>query len=139
MHVPTYRSWGKMKQRCLNPNHHKYGIYGARGIKVHEPWLLYANFLADMGERPAGLTLDRIDVDGHYEPGNCRWTTRSVQQINRRGSGASKYRGVARVSGQSNWRAYITVGGKRQHLGVSSTEEGAFKLRLSKEKEYGIS
>ena len=73
-----------MKTRCNNPKHRRYSDYGGRGIKVCERWMDFNNFLADMGERPEGLTLDRIDPNGNYEPGNCRWATDSVQQTNKR-------------------------------------------------------
>lgn len=81
--TPTYRSWDHMKQRCLNPNNDRYNDYGGRGIKVCERWLSFDNFLADMGERPDGTTIDRIDTDGDYTPDNCRWATTSAQQSNR--------------------------------------------------------
>lgn len=74
-----------MKQRCLNPKHKFYRLYGGRGITICDRWLSdFQNFLADMGLRPAGLTLDRWDTNGHYEPGNCRWATRKEQQASRR-------------------------------------------------------
>jgi hypothetical protein len=80
----TYRSWASMKTRCLNPNNRGFKYYGGRGITICERWMLFVNFLADMGERPPGKTLDRIDVDGNYEPGNCRWATPLEQIRNRR-------------------------------------------------------
>lgn len=81
---PTYSSWRAMMQRCQNPNAADWALYGGRGITVCERWLAFAAFLADLGERPTGKTLDRIDPDGHYEPGNCRWATPMEQRHNRR-------------------------------------------------------
>lgn len=81
---PTYLSWKSMKARCLNPKSPDWKYYGARGITVCDRWLeSFENFLADMGVRPAGLTLDRKENDGNYEPGNCRWATSTEQARNR--------------------------------------------------------
>ncbi len=81
---PTYISWRNMRQRCQNPNHPDYEDYGGRGIKVCKRWKDFVNFLTDMGERPEGLTLDRINNDGNYEPDNCRWATLKQQAQNQR-------------------------------------------------------
>lgn len=80
---PTYRSWSMMVTRCTNANVDNYKHYGGRGIQVCDRWRAFSTFLADMGERPNGMTLDRWpNKNGDYEPGNCRWATWKEQARN---------------------------------------------------------
>ena len=82
--APIYKIWRDMRDRCTVTTHHAYRLYGARGIRVCDRWQLFENFLADMGEAPEGLSIDRYpDKDGNYEPGNCRWATDRQQARNR--------------------------------------------------------
>ncbi len=79
---PTWNSWSKMRERVLNPNHVKHHLY--EGVEICERWDSFEAFLEDMGERPEGTSLDRIDPYGNYEPDNCRWATSLEQRHNRR-------------------------------------------------------
>jgi hypothetical protein len=83
-YTDTFRIWTGILRRCLNPNFKAYKYYGGRGITVCDRWLKFENFFEDMGVRPDGLQIDRIDVDGNYEPSNCRWVTPKVNMNNRR-------------------------------------------------------
>jgi len=83
-HTRAYQVWRNMKVRCFNPRYRDYSCYGGRGITVCERWLILENFYADMGDPPPGMSLDRIDPDGNYQPGNCRWATAAEQIANRR-------------------------------------------------------
>lgn len=79
----AWRSWNAMLTRCTNVNAPNYYAYGGRGIKVCKRWASFLNFIADMGSRPEGTSLDRVNNNGDYEPNNCRWATEIQQQRNR--------------------------------------------------------
>lgn len=102
----AYIIWSNMKQRCINPNRADWPNYGGRGVKVCERWQTFENFVADMGEPLPDQTLDRISVDGNYEPSNCRWATLDEQTRNRRNN------------------RYVTFEGKTQTLVAWSDELG---------------
>ena len=82
----TYRTWKEMRNRCRNPNATQYKWYGGRGIKICDRWSNFELFLEDMGERPEGRTLDRIDSDGNYCKANCKWSTAKEQAKTNRGT-----------------------------------------------------
>ena len=96
----THRSWRSMRQRCTDRNHRSFRDYGGRGITICERWNSFENFLADMGERPNGMTLDRRDVDGPYDVSNCRWATAKEQQNNKRNNHLVEYAGEKKTISQ---------------------------------------
>jgi hypothetical protein len=87
----TYHAWSSMLQRCSKPTRRDWPRYGGRGTTVCDRWHRFENFLADMGACPDGPSLDRIDNDGNYEPGNCRWATFEQQMSNRRSNGGERH------------------------------------------------
>jgi len=80
--LPEYKIWCGMKQRCYYTKHKSFAKYGAKGIKICERWLDFGNFYKDMGARPKGMTLDRIDINKDYSPENCKWSTSAEQMRN---------------------------------------------------------
>lgn len=124
-----YNIWTQMKRRCLNPKNPSYVNYGGRGVKVCEEWKKYNPFrdwsLANGYAND--LTLDRIDVNGNYEPSNCRWATKSQQVINRRPFGAIPYDGI--TPDKTGYRAQLMISGKKVYVGHSTTIKGAVEIR----------
>jgi hypothetical protein len=100
--TPEYTAWCNMIRRCTNPNDHAYDRYGGRGIKVHKRWRnSFTNFLKDMGKKPTPKhMLDRINNNGNYEPGNCRWATRCQQFNNRQSNLKITYNGKTKTLAQ---------------------------------------
>ena len=130
--TPEYRAWQNMKTRCLNPKNRSYHCYGGRGITVCERWIdSFENFLEDMGERPEGTTLDRISVNGNYEPGNTRWATKLEQANNKRTNVFVTYQGVDLTIAELSKALNLTYANLRKFLVAKklSVEEAVQKCR----------
>ena len=114
----TYNSWHSMLKRCNRPEHWNYARYGGRGITVCDRWKTFENFLADMGERPSGKTLDRQDNALGYSPGNCRWSTHKEQHRNKRSNRLVSWNGKT-----------LTIAEWTETLGLS---RGLLRQRLNR-------
>lgn len=137
----TYRSWRSMVSRCISPTERELEFY--KGTKVCDRWLEpdgqgFLNFLMDMGERPEGTSIDRIDTNGNYDPENCRWADRSTQSYNQKiqRNNTSGCAGVYWSKVANKWAAYINKDGKRLHIGLFDVFEEAVQAR--KDKELGV-
>jgi hypothetical protein len=139
---PEYYSWYAMNQRCANKHNAEWKNYGGRGIKVCDRWLGedgFVHFLKDLGPRPEGTTLDRIDPNGNYEPSNCRYATPSVQSHNRRkrDGKSTRFRGVSKNS-RGSFTAAIEVDRKKKFLGRFDSEiEAAHAYNEAAKQLYG--
>jgi len=130
---PVYDCWIAMRARCEKPHHPSYKHYGGRGIKVE--WQSFEDFYGDVGKDwKSGLTLDRIDNNGNYSTGNCRWVTIQEQQKNTRGN--SENVGIRYESDRKKWRADLTRYGKRYFLGRFKNKEDALMARKLAEEKY---
>ena len=105
---PDYRLWANMRNRCSNPNHPNYQNYGGRGITVCDRWQSFRNFIADLGARPSSdYSIDRLDVEGNYEPNNCQWATRPEQDNNKTNSHLITYQG--RTQTLTQWAKEVGI------------------------------
>jgi len=103
----SYRAWQSMLNRCRNPKVNGYCNYGGRGISVCDRWKIYTNFIEDMGEPLDGQSIDRINVDGNYEPANCRWASGYIQSRNKRDNRVITHKGEAKIL--KDWATALNI------------------------------
>ena len=127
-----------MKGRCYNVNDYNYSNYGGRGLTVCEEWMQsFGNFYKDMGDRPEGMTLDRIDNEEGYSPNNCKWSTPREQNLNQRirSTNKSGVIGVCYSERDKVWRATASEAYKQINLGVYRDKQDAIEARKAYERE----
>lgn len=127
----TYRSWVAMRNRCYQKSNISYGNYGGRGIRVCGRWDLFENFYADMGDRPAGMTLDRKRVNEDYGPTNCKWSTRLEQNNNKRNNVSVTFGG--RTQTYAQWA--VEIGINASTLRARFIKSGNFEIPDRKRKD----
>lgn len=130
-----YSTYDTMKQRCFNRNHISYKNYGGRGISISSSWLGadgFCNFLIDMGDRPSGYTLDRINNDGEYGPDNCRWASRREQSNNKRNS--LPVPGVRWQPERARWFVSLRKNGKTTFVGRYKDYNDAVAAKINAER-----
>lgn len=136
--TPTYQSWKRMKARC-SPTYHESNYYYDKGIRVCKEWQeSFTKFLEDMGERPNGTSIDRIDPERGYSKDNCRWASKRMQSLNRgmMSNNHSGYKGVSWKKGRFQWHAQIRVIGRCYNLGYYDNFWDAVKARNEAEKKH---
>jgi len=133
--TPEWRAWKSMLDRCNTPTHKAYVHYGGRGIKVCKRWMVFENFYADMGKRPEGTSLDRINNNRGYSPANCRWATQQEQQNNRRSNVRITLHGETKTMKQ--WATHFGVDYAVVKDRHSKGVRGAALFAASPRKPYG--
>lgn len=123
----TYSTWLGMKQRCLNHRHSAYYLYGGRGIKICKKWLAFSGFINDMGEKPSGFSLDRIDPNKGYNKANCRWATVEQQSNNKRSCRYIVFNNEKMTIRQAGRRFGINPNSLTKRLALGWTVEKALK------------
>lgn len=129
---PEYHVWREMISRCEKPSNKSFCNYGGRGIKVCDRWHDYGNFIKDMGRRPDGCSLDRIDNNGNYEPINCRWATANEQAANKRNN--VEVVGVTYSKKDKAWLARFQTGGRLLLCKQYKNKADAISARIKAEQ-----
>lgn len=137
-HTPEWTAWKDMKARCYRKNNSQYKNYGARGIRVCERWLnSAATFLKDMGPRPEGYSLDRIDCDADYSPENCRWASLKTQNRNKSHRHSKTGRtGVCLNPNKEGYVVFIHANRKQHYIGAFDSFDEAVAAREAAEEKY---
>lgn len=130
---PTYKSWSAMKNRCKHKSVPSFKYYGGRGISYDPRWDNFRNFLEDMGDRPNGTQLDRIDSDGNYCKENCKWSTVNENNFNQKTN--KKFRGTHKTK-NGKYQAIIKIDRKSYYIGTFLTEDEAHREYCKVAKEW---